>query len=389
MSATKRRRISLDGSAVPVTKASSNDLYDRCVVEKGTGEEFSLAELLALDVTDNTDELRDLCQELLDCYCFAPYTRRGATSYRTRSKDLAVKYATKYSSPYNIANKFRLTKIHEDYIIIYTAIEGVDRTGIWKKTLASRTNLHENTITKGLKELIAKNLIKEFKTAKNPTKRMYILFNLEPSEDSTGGNFYREGELDEGLVNALCQFIVGQVEQLSWIEQPICNAVDKSRKRNRSEKAHSVNDLTTGLYKTMKGHTHDPLIPRPSSFKEYPNPTDILKTIENAEFIKDLTLTIEDVRQLIEQLVYDDRLEEISPGRYRSVRRVWTEQFPPITESAGGGLGPVDVDDDGYGPGNGLSYVPCGRCSVSKECRIGGIISPEGCIYMKDWLDSW
>jgi DNA-directed RNA polymerase III subunit RPC6 len=238
-----------------------------------------------------------------------------------------------------------------------------------------------------MKELISKKLVKEFKTSKNPTKRMYVLFHLEPSEDSTGGNFYREGELDEGLVNTLNTFIVAQVESKSWLEQPY-SPVDKAKKRNRSSHQPPP-DTTTGFFKNMKSPRGNLLIPYPPSFSNYPTTEDVLAMIDDGEFIKDLTLTIDDVRQLVQQLIFDNKLEEMSEGRYRSVRRVWSEHFKQPDGGSNPALGPVDLDDDGYGPGNGLSYVPCGRCPVAKECRVGGIVSPEGCVYMKDWLESW
>jgi DNA-directed RNA polymerase III subunit RPC6 len=114
---------------------------------------------------------------------------------------------------------------------------------------------------------------------------------------------------------------------------------------------------------------------------------DVLDMIEEAELLKDLTLSLDDVHQLVQQLVYDDRLEEISQGRYRSVRRVWSEKFPQSEGRATLPPGPFELDDEGFGPGNGLSQVPCGRCPVANECRIGGVISPETCEYMQKWLD--
>jgi DNA-directed RNA polymerase III subunit RPC6 len=250
--------------------------------------------------------------------------------------------------------------------------------------VATKTNLHENTITKGIKELISKKLIKEFKTAKNPTKRMYVLFHLEPTEDSTGGNFYREGELDEGLVSTLSTFIVAQVENKSWVEQTngLVEEVGEARKRNRTNK-----DVPRSTFKTMKSLNGYPLVPHPPSFADYPTVEDVLDMIDEAELLKDLTLSLDDVRQLIQQLIYDDRLEEMSGGRYRSVRRVWTEQFSQPEGGVNLGPGPFELDDEGFGPGNGLSQAPCGRCPVADECRVGGVISPENCEYMQKWLD--
>ena len=33
-----------------------------------------------------------------------------------------------------------------------------------------------------------------------------------------------------------------------------------------------------------------------------------------------------------------------------------------------------------------LSYVPCGICTLFEECKPGGLISPEKCVYMTDWI---
>ena len=57
-----------------------------------------------------------------------------------------------------------------------------------------------------------------------------------------------------------------------------------------------------------------------------------------------MTLSLNDITQLVHQLVYDERLEEMSPGRYRSVRRVDNRN---ILEDQ---FGPLDPDMDGIGP---------------------------------------
>jgi hypothetical protein len=33
-----------------------------------------------------------------------------------------------------------------------------------------------------------------------------------------------------------------------------------------------------------------------------------------------------------------------------------------------------------------FTAVPCGVCPVFNECAPGGLVSPETCAYMKDWL---
>jgi hypothetical protein len=35
---------------------------------------------------------------------------------------------------------------------------------------------------------------------------------------------------------------------------------------------------------------------------------------------------------------------------------------------------------------NFLTDVPCGKCPVADRCCVGGVIAPETCSYMRDWL---
>ena len=38
-------------------------------------------------------------------------------------------------------------------------------------------------------------------------------------------------------------------------------------------------------------------------------------------------------------------------------------------------------------PRQNLMSTPCGPCTVREMCTSGGVISPEGCMYLKEWLD--
>jgi DNA-directed RNA polymerase III subunit RPC6 len=280
----------------------------------------------------------------------------------------------------------RIAKLPNDSRMVLQQVEVAGRSGILKKTLQAKANLHENTVTKAIKDLVAKGLIKEFKTSKNTAKRMYVFHNLEPSEDSTGGVFYREGELDEGLVNTLSEFIVDWIQGRSWIEQ---KGPGKSKATEKHKKEHNTNpEFETDeapLFRAPKFRGHD-LVPHPANY-EYPSAEDVLQYIEDAQVLKDIVLTPDDIDQLIQQLVYDDKIEEMSVGRYRSVRRVWQKEGQTEPSPAVRRVGPCDPDEDGYAPGNGLTQSPCGRCPVASDCRVGGIINPDSCVYMTNWLE--
>jgi DNA-directed RNA polymerase III subunit RPC6 len=292
-----------------------------------------------------------------------------------------------------------LDKQFEDIAsVVYTYIASSGRSGMWKKTVVQRSNVYENTVTKLLKELMASKLIKEFKTARNPTKRMYILYSLEPAEESVGGVFYEGGELEDALVNVLSDLVVDYVDRHSWVELPKAHpsrtkdARKKSKERQSSVLEENTKPYTAAAngqrFKIPIGRVNEgALVPYPPSFRDYPDAQAILDHINDGKVLKEQrTLNIEDMNQLIKTLILDDRLEEMSKGRYRSVRRVWKDGLDNIGAHTAPLVAPVNNESSGIGPGNGLTEMPCGRCPVSQDCRIGGKISPDNCVYMADWL---
>ncbi len=59
--------------------------------------------------------------------------------------------------------------------------------GIWTKDLKYRTNLQQLQITKILKTLEQRSLVKAVKSASNASRKVYMLFELEPAKELTGG----------------------------------------------------------------------------------------------------------------------------------------------------------------------------------------------------------
>ncbi len=50
-----------------------------------------------------------------------------------------------------------------------------------------RTNLQQPIVTKILKTLEQRSLIKSVKSVQNPSRKVYMLFELEPARELTGG----------------------------------------------------------------------------------------------------------------------------------------------------------------------------------------------------------
>ena len=60
-------------------------------------------------------------------------------------------------------------------------------TGLWTKDMKFKTNLQQPQITKILKVLEGRSLVKAIKPVNQPSKKFYMLFDLDPAREITGG----------------------------------------------------------------------------------------------------------------------------------------------------------------------------------------------------------
>lgn len=60
----------------------------------------------------------------------------------------------------------RISKLDGDEKIVFQCIKAADNRGIWTKDLKTRTNLHQTVITKVLRNLEARKIIKAVKSVK-------------------------------------------------------------------------------------------------------------------------------------------------------------------------------------------------------------------------------
>ena len=87
-------------------------------------------------------------------------------------------------------------------------------------------------IDRCLKSLVQKQLIKSVKSvkvctyvilvrigphpSKNPTRKIYMMYHLEPSTEMTGGAWYSDNELDTEFIKLLCSACLRFIRDRVW-----------------------------------------------------------------------------------------------------------------------------------------------------------------------------
>lgn len=139
--------------------------------------------------------------------------------------------------------------------MVYQVIEKTQNMGCWTKDIRLQTNIQQNALTKILKTLESRRLIKPVKSVTAKSKKLYMLYDLQPAKELTGGVWYSNLEFDHEFISKLRYFLV-----------------QTCRKR-----PHTLRELHQELEQ---------------------------KKVSNVE------LSIDDVRQLVQTLVFDYSLEE-------------------------------------------------------------------------------
>ena len=97
--------------------------------------------------------------------------------------------------------------------MVYQVIEKSGNQGIWTKDIRTQTNIQQQALNKIFKALETRRLIKPVKSVSS--KKVYMLFNLTPAKELTGGPWYTELEFDHEFINEMRKFILTCVRRLN------------------------------------------------------------------------------------------------------------------------------------------------------------------------------
>ncbi|KAH3900463.1 probable DNA-directed RNA polymerase III subunit RPC6 [Saccharomycodes ludwigii] len=194
----------------------------------------------------------------------------------------------------SINEAFKKSKMSADESLVYSYIESSGREGIWIKTIKARTNLHQHVVMKCLKNLEAAKYVKSIKNVKYPTRKIYMLYNLQPSIEVTGGPWFTDGELDVEFINSLLTIIWRFIAEKTY--------PNGFNNFEQSERDESNNENNGKLFSY--------------NVKNYASAQEILNFI-NSSNISKVDLSTHDIISLCESLRYDDKLEKIGFDSYK------------------------------------------------------------------------
>ncbi|KAK6458121.1 34-kDa subunit of RNA polymerase III (C) [Scheffersomyces xylosifermentans] len=237
------------------------------MLESPSSTLFSQEELQKLLHISKPVELLNLAQELMNKKLVKLVKQDGDLKFQAVSAMEATK----------------ITQMTDDEAMVYSYIEASGREGIWTKTIKAKTNLHQHVVVRCLKALENQRYIKSIKSVKHPTRKIYMLYNLQPSIEVTGGPWFTDSELDTEFIDSLLTVI--------W--------------RFAASKTYP------SAFQPPSANTNPMQASYPTNHTGFVNLDAIMEFITSNK-ITNIDLALNDIRSLCDVLVYDDKLELIS-----------------------------------------------------------------------------
>ena len=222
----------------------------------------------------------------------------------------------------------KMIGLTHEQILVYQEIEKAKNLAIWSGDIRRKLNMPTQSIDKTLKILLNRGLVKLTRDVNRKNRKIYILSELEPAKEISGGPWYTDHEFDSEFIQVLSSSILKIIRELTSgsSSAPVGMAVIHERIRKSG--------------------------------------------------ITNVNITPEEFGLLLQSLVFDGHIEEASIG----------------ISGGSNGSGSSNGSSIGYKlarpvrPLNYLSASPCGICPVSNQCSEEGVISPSTCEYMTAWL---
>jgi DNA-directed RNA polymerase III subunit RPC6 len=388
-------------------------VYEYCRENHDPGEILVQEHLLKPDIIPNKDLaiLVQVCQHLVDNHLFKTHDiKGGGIGWKLATRETAENYKD----------------LSRDEKMVYSAIDSSGTKGIWTKIIKERLNIHAKVVERAFKSLEGKGLIEQMKDVKFPGRKMFIKRGLKPNEEATGGAWFTDGELDTLMIDMVATVIEKLVGDKSWVEEKPApspgfaermapSSPESKRKaphdgfdkvKGKQKVARTAEDSDTGLLPAVKSRPKvqapaKSYIPHPPGYQGYPTLAEITNEINRAGVLHKGLLPPNAISQLLEVMVYDDKLVKIvttadmdapSKTMFRTVKNpaqiLAAAKLEKRLQSEDDGIRKAamrekELEDIGEG---GITEVPCLRCPVFDFCEEGGPVNATTCVYFDDWF---
>ncbi|PAA71268.1 hypothetical protein BOX15_Mlig021780g2, partial [Macrostomum lignano] len=222
----------------------------------------------------------------------------------------------------------RLDGLDTKEVMVYEQLRAFGNKGASAQQLQSRSAMPQREIGKCLNSLEAKKLVKTVRPVGHAKKKIFMLFELEPDASLQAGTFFSGEGFDQEFVDVLCQQCTLYLR--------------------RKAEAAATPAATTSASATLE---------------------EVQQFIGQSR-VSTVALSLDDIRRVLRALTLEG-VVETRPGPYAGAGSSCLYRLARSQLPASGDFGAV--------------RVPCVSCPVAPDCRIGGEISPIGCVYLTDW----
>eukprot|EP00796_Vickermania_ingenoplastis_P000760 gene760-403_t len=337
--------------------------------------------------------------------------------------------------------------LSDNFAAVLEEVQRSGTSGIDQASLSAKLRLPKTEVAKALHSLAAQRYIQERRSFTNRAKKVYLLFNLEPSVSVTGGAFYCGEELDVGFVDNIRHLLVSFVYQKRSVAmQEIQDFIASVGGAAQEVRTGGPSSASAAPHLDLRHYCASPVsivsssnpataVNLPAGAPKPPAEQLGVSVVAAANSLVSKRLGSRDIEILTRSLVLDGVLDESASShgtmryqlaigknamRHFSASSVHPAaaraQFPPLRDledlaakrgrepeasvakrrcaeqrvaETVGSMVPSPLSQPSADPA--WSYMPavgfpCLGCPQLAACHADGVVNPHDCAYVREWL---
>jgi DNA-directed RNA polymerase III subunit RPC6 len=159
------------------------------------------ADCEALKATLSANPVGLTPSELIDLGWDKDRLRNAAGALKQSRRMEIVQHAVKGLVFVDVPEDFaqRFADLTEEHRTVYKLISDASTQGIWAKDLATRSKIPAGSLARVTRMLEHRKLIKQITPAQFKSRKVWMLYELEPATELSGGSWYKNGEIGAPL----------------------------------------------------------------------------------------------------------------------------------------------------------------------------------------------